>query len=244
MDDVHAQVSAGTATSDLTDALGSVLLLTDASQGAVTGYSYGAYGAQGATGSSGVPALTSPFQYAGAEFNSADQLLYLRNRFYSPQLQRFISEDPIGVAGGINTYAYVKGNPISNTDPLGLLCFNFDQFADFIRDNSFDSLIGTSAVTDANLALTAANIPFIYPRAGLGTAAGSPTSLLSWLGLQTGGALNLPFQIPGLSTANPLRALGRLGVASTIFEGFYDLSIEAQAAIHATSSSDCGCKGN
>jgi hypothetical protein len=124
------------------------------------------------------------------------------------------------------------------------LCFNFDQFADYIRDNSFDSLIGTSAVTDANLALTAANIPFIYPRAGLGTAAGSPTSLLSYLGLKTGGALNLPVQIPLLSTNNPLRALGRLGVLSTIFEGFYDLSIEAQAAAKATSSDDCGCKGH
>ena len=159
-------------------------------------------------------------------------------------LKEYLRFDDLVSCSVPKLYAYAGGNPISNVDPSGLLCFNFDQFADYIRDNSFDSLIGTSAVTDANLALTAANIPFIYPRAGLGTAAGSPTSLLSYLGLKTGGALNLPVQIPLLSTNNPLRALGRLGVLSTIFEGFYDLSIEAQAAAKATSSDDCGCKGH
>jgi uncharacterized protein RhaS with RHS repeats len=50
---------------------------------------------------------------------SNEQLVYLRNRFYSPQLQRFVSEDPIGLGGGINTYSYVDGDPISKVDPIG-----------------------------------------------------------------------------------------------------------------------------
>jgi RHS repeat-associated protein len=42
-------------------------------------------------------------------------------RYYHPQLQRFIAEDPIGFEGGdVNLYAYVANNPLRWTDPLGL----------------------------------------------------------------------------------------------------------------------------
>jgi hypothetical protein len=46
---------------------------------------------------------------------------FMRARFYCPQQGRFASEDPIGVDGGSNLYAYVTNNPVTRVDPSGLL---------------------------------------------------------------------------------------------------------------------------
>jgi uncharacterized protein RhaS with RHS repeats len=42
-------------------------------------------------------------------------------RWYEPQMGRFLSEDPIGLAGGINKYSYVGNSPLNFRDPLGLI---------------------------------------------------------------------------------------------------------------------------
>jgi murein DD-endopeptidase MepM/ murein hydrolase activator NlpD len=44
---------------------------------------------------------------------------YMRNRWYEPQSGRFLSEDPIGLNGGINLYAFAGDNPVSRGDPSG-----------------------------------------------------------------------------------------------------------------------------
>jgi|GEM_PF-933227 len=48
-------------------------------------------------------------------------LIYMRARWYDPQLGRFISEDPAGLAGGINPYVFADDDPINSSDPSGML---------------------------------------------------------------------------------------------------------------------------
>lgn len=99
------------------DALGSVIALTDEVGTLKTQYSYDPFGNVSVTGESS----DNPFQYTGRESDGTG-LYYYRARYYSPELQRFISEDPIGLAGGsANYYSYTLNNPVNFIDPLGLL---------------------------------------------------------------------------------------------------------------------------
>jgi RHS repeat-associated protein len=99
------------------DGLGSIVALTDEA-GTLTGTQmFDAWGNRIFDASSGEQ---PGYGYTGRE-PDATGLVYYRARYYDPSVGRFTQRDPIGLAGGLNQYAYVSGNPISLTDPTGLL---------------------------------------------------------------------------------------------------------------------------
>jgi RHS repeat-associated protein len=111
----RTDTATGVTSSSLTDALGSILALTNSSGVVQTEYQYEPFGNTSATG-----ANSSSYQYTGRE-NDGTGFSFMRARYYSPQLHRWIAEDPLEFGGGqINLYAYSGNDPISFKDPLGL----------------------------------------------------------------------------------------------------------------------------
>jgi RHS repeat-associated protein len=99
------------------DALGTVTALTDSTGAVQTRYKYESFGKTEMTLDDGHGA-TNPFRYTGRELDETGAYYY-RTRYYDTEVGRFISEDPIGLAGGINLYVYTGNSPVNFTDPRG-----------------------------------------------------------------------------------------------------------------------------
>jgi RHS repeat-associated protein len=132
IDEHIGEVTSTTAKSYVTDHLGSVLN-TDASAGKKM---FGAFGEK--LGDTQLNALSideaTPaviYGYAGREYDLESGLYYNRARMYNPDMGRFVSRDPIGLAGGdVNSYRYVSNNPIRLNDPMGFKQERMDDGAD------------------------------------------------------------------------------------------------------------------
>lgn len=66
----------------------------------------------------------SPYSFTGREWEYEAGMYFYRTRYYSPDIGRFVSQDPISFAGGdTNLYRYVANSPINARDPLGTAAF-------------------------------------------------------------------------------------------------------------------------
>ncbi len=95
------------------DLMGSTVAATQPGVVGAAAFTYSEFGVPG----SGEPL---PYQFDGYRYDAETGLYFTGARYYSPQLGRFLQPDPIGVAGGLNTYAYTANDPLNFTDPRGL----------------------------------------------------------------------------------------------------------------------------
>lgn len=102
----------------MTDALNTVLAEWSDTSDSVRQNEY-TYSPFGVTQASETAGTTNPIRYASREQDDTG-LYFYRARYYDPHLKRFISSDPIGLHGGMNTYAYAMSSPLQLADPTGL----------------------------------------------------------------------------------------------------------------------------
>ena len=69
-------------------------------------------------------AFVLDMRYPGQQYDSATGFNYNYFRDYDPTTGRYSQSDPIGLNGGISTYGFVGGNPMTRIDPFGLKDFN------------------------------------------------------------------------------------------------------------------------
>ncbi len=99
-----------------TDRLGTLQAATTTQQAVAWRAAYQPFGLNSGTTGLLAQNIRFPGQYADAETG------FYQNGFrdYNPAWGRYLESDPIGLAGGINTFAYVSGNPIGLLDRMGL----------------------------------------------------------------------------------------------------------------------------
>lgn len=98
------------------DHLGTPQELTNAHGGICWSARYKAYGNLAVLD---IAAVDNPLRFQGQYYDQETGLHYNRYRYYNPTVGRYMTPDPIKLAGGLNNYQYTK-NPVGYIDPLGL----------------------------------------------------------------------------------------------------------------------------
>ncbi|MEG0714550.1 MAG: RHS repeat-associated core domain-containing protein [Morganella sp. (in: enterobacteria)] len=95
--------------------------------------------------------LSQPLRFQGQYYDEESGLHYNRYRYYDPDIGRFITQDPIGLKGGINPYQYAP-NPVNWVDPLGLMkMYGGVVYRALDSGQYIDSILGTNLMPKPDL---------------------------------------------------------------------------------------------
>jgi RHS repeat-associated protein len=138
LDAPHAVIVGTTAYFAHQDGVGSVIALTDTAEAVKRTYVYDPWGSSvGGTDYVGF-ADADRARFKGALWLGPGlDLYYMRARWYEPKSGRFLSEDPIGLEGGVNPYVYAGDDPINGRDPTGT-CDEDEELWAWYYDNDGD----------------------------------------------------------------------------------------------------------
>ena len=110
--------SSGTNSYYHADGSGNVSMLINANQLIVAGYLYDPFGRT--LSFSGPKALINPYRFSSKVIHDLSGEYDFLFRWYNPSLQRWLNQDPLGEAGGLNLYGFVLNDPINLVDDSGL----------------------------------------------------------------------------------------------------------------------------
>jgi len=112
-----------------TNARGDVVAMTDSSGDVVNTYTYDPWG----TLLSADEAVSNPYRYASYRYDAATGLSYCWNRYYAPELARFLTRDiypgELSDPVTMNPYLYCGGNPVNAVDPSGMWTVDQGRYA-------------------------------------------------------------------------------------------------------------------
>jgi len=106
-----------------TDGNGNVTALVNGSGTVVARYLYDSFG--NPLGMWGSLAAANTQRFSSKEVDPHSGLYYYGYRWYAPNLQRWLSRDPIAERGGINLYGFVGNDAVNGVDPFGLLNYYY-----------------------------------------------------------------------------------------------------------------------